>query len=358
VKNNTVSDPDILRFPHPVFASRLLKKDVKQITLMGKKYVLYRDNENRPVALPDVCPHRGSLLSKGKRNGSGELVCAYHAWRINSTGQVTCPSVPKRSCKIALLKTWEKYGFIWIANADVPEEDFPEFALPGYEMAGGFSTLFKAPLPVVLDNFSEIEHAFQVHTFIGPQKKTLNTVNFSVDIQPDKTFGYLSCTYRHLPFFMRCFFGIRKNDLYHNDWEFKFRPLHGSYQNYWTSAANNERRPVSFIVTSFLVPVTEKEVNVQVFVQIKIENRFLRLIAPVLKWSTMLITRFEIRADSDIARFAPESSSDGNLWRLTYLDKQIMANRKRMDTIYFFRDEGSDASYIPVTNDKKVNMGT
>jgi hypothetical protein len=257
-----------------------------------------------------------------------------------------------------LLKTWDKYGFIWIANANVPEEDFPEFTLPGYEMAGSFSTLFKAPLPVVLDNFSEIEHAFQVHTFIGPQKKTLNSVDFSVDIQPDKTFGYLSCTYRHLPFFMRAFFGIRKNDLYHNDWEFKFRPLHGSYQNYWTDPANNKKRPVSFIVTSFLVPVTENEVNVQVFVQVKIENRFLRLIAPILKWSTMLITRFEIKADSDIARFAPESSSDGNLWRLTYLDKQIMANRKRMDTIYFYKDGGTDASYIPVANDKKVNMDT
>ena len=97
---------------------------------MNKNYVLYRDNDGNPVALPDVCPHRGALLSKGKVNAQGELVCAYHAWRIGAKGNVTCPSVPKRSCKIAVLKTWDKYGFIWIANADVPDSAFPEFTLP------------------------------------------------------------------------------------------------------------------------------------------------------------------------------------------------------------------------------------
>jgi phenylpropionate dioxygenase-like ring-hydroxylating dioxygenase large terminal subunit len=335
VKNNNSANADILRFPHPILQSKRLKKSPQQVTLLDKKYVLYRNENGEPVALPDVCPHRGALLSKGKVNTQGELVCAYHAWRIKSDGNVTCPSVPKRSCKIPVLKTWERYGFIWIANADVPDESFPEFTVPGHELIGGFSSSFKAPLKVVLDNFGEVEHAFQVHSFIGPSRKTPAITNFSVDIQDDKTFGYFSCKYRPLPFFMRWFFGIKKNDLYHNDWVFKFNPLHGSYNNYWTDATRTKQRPISFIITSFLVPITDNEVKCQVFVQISIKNRLLKLIAPVLKFATLLITKFEIDADGDIAAFAPADAHDGSQWRLTFLDKQIMANRKRMETIYF-----------------------
>ena len=243
-----------------------------------------------------------------------------------------------------MLKTWERYGFIWIANADVPDESFPDITVPGYEMIGRFRSLFKATLPVVLDNFGEIEHAFQVHTFIGPSKQKLDTVNFSVDIQEDRTFGYLSCKYRPLPALMRWFFGIQKDDLYHNDWEFKFNPLHGSYSNYWTDAGGTQRRPISFIVTSFLVPVSDNEVMVPVFLQISIKNKWLKMIAPMLKWSTMLITKYEIEADGDIASFAPAEAQDGTRWRLTYLDKQLMANRKRMETLYYGRRKEAAAA--------------
>ncbi|MEO6000717.1 MAG: Rieske 2Fe-2S domain-containing protein [Chitinophagaceae bacterium] len=342
---NYSTNVDILRYPHPVLQSKKLKKIPQQITLLDKKYVLYRVEKGEPVALPDVRPHRGAVLSKGKVNAAGELVCAYHAWRIKSDGNVTCPSVPKRSCKISLLRTWEKYGFIWIANAEVNDESFPEFALPDYELIGSFSSSFKAPLKVVLDNFGEIEHAFQVHSFIGPSRKAPAITNFSVDIQDDKTFGYFSCKYRPLPFFMRCFFGIKKDDLYHNDWVFKFKPLHGSYFNYWTDSTGEQKGPVSFIVTFFLVPKTDNEVRVQTFVQIQINNKLLKFIAPILKVSTMLITQFEILADGDIAKFSPTDTQDGSNWKLTFLDKQIMANRKRMETLYFARENETVAEY-------------
>lgn len=334
-----ITAEDILKYPHPVLKSNKLKNKPKRVTLNNKHFVVYRDKEGNPVALPDSCPHRGALLSKGKVNTDGELVCAYHAWRINSSGKATCPSVPKKSCRIPLLRTWDKYGFIWIANPEVTDADFPEFMLPGYELISGFSSSFKAPLKVVLDNFGEIEHAFQVHSFIGPSAERLDTVDFSVKIEEEKTFGFMSCKYRKLPFFFGWFFGYRANDLYHNDWEFKFRPLHGSYQNYWTNPAGTKKRPISFIVTSFLVPVTDKEVNVQVFVQIQIRNKFLRLMAPLLKWCTMMITKYEIEADASIASFAPETAEDGSHWKLTYLDKQIMANRRLMESLYFGRKE-------------------
>jgi len=340
MKKNTCVTSDILRFPHPVLLSSSLKnKKIKEITLNGKKYVLYRDNNGNPVAFPIACPHRGALLSKGKINKEGELVCAYHAWRINASGMAQSPSVPNKNCEVHSLKTWDKYGFIWIANKNTPDEAFPEFTRPGYELIGRFSSHFNAPLKVALDNFGEIEHAFKVHTFIGPGLNELNTVDFKVKIEEEQTFGFLNCKYRNLPGFLSSFFGIKKGDHYHNDWVFKFRPLHGSYRNYWTDKDNTVERPVSFIITSFLVPINASESKIQVFVQMSVKNKWLKLFYPILKLSTLLITKYEIWADAGIARYAAEDPEDGTNWKLTYLDKQIMPNRKLMDKIYFQKVE-------------------
>lgn len=327
---------DVLRFPHPVLeANKLKRKSIREVSVMGKSYVLYRDKEGKAIAVPSACPHRGAKLSKGTVNNNGELVCAYHAWRINGNGKVTNPSVPERSCEIHVMKTWEKYGFIWIANHDVSDEAFPEFLKPGYELIGNFTTHFNAPLKVVLDNFGEIEHAFKVHTFIGPNEKILDSVNFTVKIEEEETKAFLGCKYRPQPFFFGWFFGYKKGDLYHNDWVVKFKPVHGSYQNYWTDQTEKIKRPVSFIVTTFMVPLNEKEVSLKVFLQMSIRNRFLRMISPILKLSAYTITRYEIWADAQIAKFAPEKPDDGSNWRLTYLDKQIMPNRKLLDKLYF-----------------------
>ena len=329
--------PDVLRFPHPVMAASALgRRAVKAFVILGKRYVLFRDGAGKAVAVPGACPHRGASLAEGKVNAAGELVCAYHGWRICADGTAVSAAVPDRSCSVAVLKTWERYGFIWVANADVPDTAFPAFIDPAYRLIGHFTTPFNVPLRVVLDNFGEIEHAYQVHSFIGPHAGAVDKVTFSSVTGPDETCGYSSCAYRSLPLGLQWFFGIKRGDHYHNDWVFRFKPLHGSYRNYWTLADGSGRRPVSFIVTTFLVPTSEREVNMHVFLQTAIASPLLKWIAPILNWFAMAITRYEIKADAAIARFAPESD-EGGRWHLTHFDKQLFTNRKLLDSIYLGR---------------------
>ncbi len=94
---------------------------------------------------------------------------------------------------------------------------------------------------------------------------------------------------------------------------------------------------MSYIVTSFFVPVRDNEVDVHVFVQMAIDSPVLRWFAPLLRQGAMAAVRFEIKADADIARFAPEANDDGGQWNLTHLDKQLFVNRRMMDRIYFNR---------------------
>ncbi|MFC5045482.1 Rieske 2Fe-2S domain-containing protein [Aquimarina hainanensis] len=341
-----IVENDVLRFPHPVLKSTKLRKGkIVEITVSGKVFVLFRDKNQTPRAVPAACPHRGANLIKGKLNKEREIVCGYHAWTINGEGQGYSPSVPKRTCKVHSLKTWEKHGFIWIANKDVPDEAFPDFTNKAFNLIGSFTQKFNAPLKVVLDNFGEIEHAFQVHKFIGASKSKLDTVTFSVKIEEEQTRGFSSCEYRKQPFFFRWSYGLKSGDYYHNDWVFRFKPLHGSYHNYWTDKPNTVVRSNEFIITTFMTPITATKVDLHVFVQMKIKNRILRLFSPIIRFFTLLVTKYEIWEDARIARFAPLNPEDGNNWKLTNLDKQIFHNRKKTDTIYYGKKEYTEAIY-------------
>jgi phenylpropionate dioxygenase-like ring-hydroxylating dioxygenase large terminal subunit len=333
--------PDVLRYPHPVLRSDRLKRgQVQGITLLNRRYVLFRGPDGQVVAAPGACPHRGALLEKGTVNRAGQLVCAYHAWRVCADGRAHSASVPDKSCAVPLLRTWEQHGFIWVANADVPDSALPRFIEPGHQLITAFTREFAAPLPVVLDNFGEVEHAFQVHRFIGPSRDALHTAQFTSETVGDRSFGAFVCDYRTLPLGFSRFFGIAPGDRYHNDWTFHFRPLFGSYRNYWTAKQGDQRRPVSFIVTSFLVPTVEGRVNVHVFLQIAISGGLPRLLAPIIRRAAAAIVKFEIWADARIARFAPaaadqDGDSGGRPWQLTSWDKQIFKNRQLMESVYY-----------------------
>jgi hypothetical protein len=158
-----------------------------------------------------------------------------------------------------MLKTWEKYGFIWVAHADVPDSAFPDFTRRGFQFVGGFTEPFRAPLPVVLDNFGEVEHSFQVHVFVGTSSKSPDTLSFASETREDETIGRSSSKYRGFPLKLHRLVGIGDRDNYHIDWVFRFKPLHGSYHNYLSDPVSATRRPVSYIVTVFLVPVRDRE---------------------------------------------------------------------------------------------------
>ena len=66
---------DVLRFFHPVLASRALGKDPVRVTVDGRHVALFRDGGGRVGALVDRCPHRFAPLSRGRVRPHGRLAC-------------------------------------------------------------------------------------------------------------------------------------------------------------------------------------------------------------------------------------------------------------------------------------------
>ena len=78
---------------HPLLrASELGRKPIRR-QLCGEAIVLFRTVSGQPAALQEVCPHRRMSLAAGQVRGE-QLVCAYHGWRFDAAGQVSCPLMP------------------------------------------------------------------------------------------------------------------------------------------------------------------------------------------------------------------------------------------------------------------------
>ena len=76
------------------FAERLGAKPLK-VTVLGQHLALYRTPEGKPVALSDLCVHRGAALSGGAVKGD-RIVCPYHGWEYAPDGQ--CTRIPANPC--------------------------------------------------------------------------------------------------------------------------------------------------------------------------------------------------------------------------------------------------------------------
>jgi len=74
-----------------------IPRPVIPIELLGKHWVLFRDNEGELGLIGRHCPHRGADLCFARREDNG-LRCPFHGWHFDRTGQCTeQPAEPEDS---------------------------------------------------------------------------------------------------------------------------------------------------------------------------------------------------------------------------------------------------------------------
>lgn len=95
------------------------------VQLLGKDLVLWKDGTAQWRCFEDACPHRLAPLSEGRVESDGTLLCAYHAWRFEGTGN--CVQIPQSKDKAIELEhctnfkacakvypTQEQQGLLWV----------------------------------------------------------------------------------------------------------------------------------------------------------------------------------------------------------------------------------------------------
>ena len=102
-------------------------------TILNEHVVLYRGDSGEVYALNDRCPHRGALLSQGRREGDS-VRCMYHGIKYDHTGK--CVQIPGQDMIPPKLRA-RKYPIVesghlvWIWMGDPARADralIPEFA--------------------------------------------------------------------------------------------------------------------------------------------------------------------------------------------------------------------------------------
>jgi len=117
-----------------------LRDQPMRTRLLGRDFVLFRNQDGEVACLSDVCPHRGSSLARGRCDDDGTVSCPFHGWKFDATGQ--CRRIPSQAdperdippgAKVDSYPVEERYGFIWVFLGDAPDRALPIPEIPEYD---------------------------------------------------------------------------------------------------------------------------------------------------------------------------------------------------------------------------------
>ncbi|MBV9386875.1 MAG: Rieske 2Fe-2S domain-containing protein [Chroococcidiopsidaceae cyanobacterium CP_BM_ER_R8_30] len=327
--------PDMTRFFHPVLPARQLGKTPVCIEIGERRYVLFRDQHGRAAALDDACPHRQAPLSKGFVRSDGRLACPYHGWNFDAFGHGRSPAQPTLThCDTIAYQLVENYGYLWLAAKQTSISALTKLGWDGFEFAGSFSTLFKAPLHVALDNFSEDEHLPSVHSSLGWDEGGLSQVSFKAETFSERTEVHYQGPQRRSPWLP--FLGVKAGDQFHNDWITRFDPVHAVFTMFWVEPKTGRQRPLITRTAIFMVPETSSRTRFHTFVFFKIANKsLLHQFVPVVRWALLQAGRRELAADASFIVNVADTPLELEGMHLGKFDKPVIHNRRLLQSIYY-----------------------
>lgn len=165
------TDAALRRFWHPVAAVDDVGPSLHPVSLLGDRYVLWRDRSGRALALRDRCPHRFGRLSSGCVEDDGSVRCGYHGWRFAADGR--CVGIPALgpgaalppAATVAVPAVREQHGLVFLAPEQpaVDPLEVPEWDDASLGVTWLPATTIRAPAGVFIDNFCDFGHFPFVH---------------------------------------------------------------------------------------------------------------------------------------------------------------------------------------------------
>ncbi len=158
---------------YPITQSRRVGKQPQSIRVLGEDIVLFRAEGGKVAALEDRCPHRGTMLSRGRVLFPGTISCGYHGWTYNAQGDCVAAIVEgpdsqlPGKVRVKAYQTDERHGLVWAymgeGSAPPLDEDLP----PPMLQPNAFSQIivweWECNWRHITDNYADMCHAPFVH---------------------------------------------------------------------------------------------------------------------------------------------------------------------------------------------------
>jgi len=325
--------PPQLDFWHPVALSRDLGDKPVGVKLLGVEMVVFRTPSGVGV-LHDVCPHRGMRLSEGWTD-AGRLVCPYHGYSFDREGCGLSPGSPRRHLEMLRFDAVERCGAIWVKRHGADAEMPPWTRRLDIDIT--LSAVIEAPLEVVLDNFTEVEHTPTTHAFLGYRKEDMPHVTCELELTGDTVRVINVGPQKPLPSPLRKLLQIQPNDRFVDDWTTWFTPPHAVYDHYWRDPATGDPRPDKLVTVVHINPIDDATSHLFSFttsVGPRSESVLWKL---ALKPITKFLVNVEVQRDKAILEKLADTSTSLRGRKLSRFDKPLAENRKRLDRLYWGR---------------------
>jgi vanillate O-demethylase monooxygenase subunit len=192
-RNCTFNEQDwraLAPFWYPVAFSHEVKDKPFAAKLLDERLVVFRINGQVTVAR-DLCLHRGAPLSAGWIEGN-EIVCGYHGFRYDASGQCVCiPAHPGAAIspklKLPVFPAQERYGLIWtrlVDNGPSPVAEFDEWYDSNFLQILPDSVDLNASAGRQMEGFLDVSHFAFVHVGTFGELDNREVPGYPVELTP------------------------------------------------------------------------------------------------------------------------------------------------------------------------------
>ncbi|MCX7997629.1 MAG: Rieske 2Fe-2S domain-containing protein [Leptospiraceae bacterium] len=318
---------------HPLILSKNLKKKPQVVKILSEDILVFRDKNNNLHALKNECPHRRMALNEGTISKDG-IVCPYHGWQVSGNGTCLVASTGEQLKHTHNLEVKEELETIWVRKPSSNTE-FPKFDLEGYRKIHFQENIIKAPLEIVLDNFTETEHTSSVHAFLGYSEEELKNVNVKLTTTETTVQLYNEGQQKPIPWIIRHFLKLSKTDIFIDDWITFFSPIYSVYDQYWLDSRTRNERHDKLRIYVFFVPVDSHTTRIFAYTFMKYHltgNFGLNIfVKPAMTW----IVEKEVSLDKNMIEKIQNQEISLKGTKLTRFDKALGPNRSRIQKIYY-----------------------
>lgn len=312
----------------PILPARSLGKRPVGLEIWGTPLVVFRTSSGAVGALPDRCPHRNMPLSRGCVDRD-RLVCAYHGWSYEITGQGRSPGNPALEVSTNAFQAAEDQGMIWIKSKPSPEE-IPSCTPPGFVRYHSLCRSVKTSLELLVDNFTEVEHTAIAHRYFGHPMEGLADVEVHCESRADSVQVRCSGPQKPISRIASSVLQIRPGDRFVVTWVTSFSPLRTVYEMSWQDPRTGEMRPSRVHEVAYFAQKTDRECLLVAFYSFSAKPWGRFGLNQLIRLGSRWLVNYEYELDRRILEHLPASSVDLGKSQLGRFDKPLLLQRKRM----------------------------